>query len=261
VIRLPFHLKVNTDFSLMVGMEAYGGFALYYWLAAAPGLRSRTFAMWSAIGALVLSLIGQIAYHVMAAEHIARPPAGVVGFVSALPVVVLGFAAILVHLVHLDRADAVKLERDAAEAQRLAAEESAVTDERVALRAGLEAERVARQAAEERATVAEQAANEAAEKAAILARKLAAKTPQRGRKRTPQNSRSRTPQGAPATEVPKDIDARAEALAILAAEPGISGAKLAERVGKSERWGQMFRNEMTAKVAPTDTVDGNGGES
>ena len=41
------------------------------------------------------------------------------------------------------------------------------------------------------------------------------------------------------------------ALAILAAEPAISGADLGLRVGKSKRWGQLFKNGL-ATAAPAD---------
>jgi len=43
--------------------------------------------------------------------------------------------------------------------------------------------------------------------------------------------------------------ARSEALAIIAAEPGIKGKDLGPRVGRSERWGQDFKNNL-AITAP-----------
>jgi hypothetical protein len=62
-------------------------------------------------------------------------------------------------------------------------------------------------------------------------------------KKRPASPRSRA--GVPpATEVPKDVDARAEALAILAAEPDISGAQLGLRVGRTGRWGQTFKKNL-----------------
>lgn len=235
VIGLPFRLKVNTDFSLMVGMEAYGGFALYYWLSAATGPRSRAFAMWSAAGALVLSLVGQVAYHVLAAEHVARPPAGVVGFVSSLPVVVLGFAAILMHLVHLDREGAGRTAREAAEA-----------DERTALRAELEALAAEAGALREALAAAQQQAAEDAEKRAILERKLAAQKPVRKRANPPR-AKSATARANQASK--EDVDARTKALEILEAEPRISGAELGLRVGMSKRWGQLNKPELAAMTA------------
>lgn len=267
VIRLPFHLKVNTDFSLMVGMEAYGGFALYYWLSAAPGPRSRAFAMWSAVGALVLSLVGQVAYHVLAAEHVARPPAAVVGFVSSLPVVVLGFAAILMHLVHLDREDADRIVREAGEAARLAAEEAAAADERTALRAELATLAAEVEPLREALAAAQKDAGEANAKAESAAAKLAAQKPNRTRTKAPNagrrkdpnaapNGRSRTaPNAAPETEVPDDFDARAEALEIWLANPGISGKDLGAGVGLGERWGQLRKTEFRNASAGSERSD------
>lgn len=95
--------RMPTDWTLAVVVEAYWGYALYAWLAASPGQRSRRFAMWSAAAVFVLSLIGQAAYHLAARAH-AVPSAAVVVFVTALPVVVLALIAVLVHLRHLDRA-------------------------------------------------------------------------------------------------------------------------------------------------------------
>jgi len=42
---------------------------------------------------------------------------------------------------------------------------------------------------------------------------------------------------------PTPKEARAEADAILAAEPGITGAELGKRVGMGERWGQLRKQE------------------
>jgi hypothetical protein len=43
--------------------------------------------------------------------------------------------------------------------------------------------------------------------------------------------------------------AKRKALRILADEPDISGAKLAERVGMSKRWGQLHKPELVAMAA------------
>lgn len=142
VIQLPFHLAaLSTGFSLAVGMEAYWGYALYVWLAAAPGPRSRAFAMKSAIGAFVLSLLGQIAYHLMLAEHVAATPVAVVVFVAALPVTLLALVAFLIHLMHADRRAAADAERQAvleAERTALRAQLDALTSELEAARADRE---------------------------------------------------------------------------------------------------------------------------
>lgn len=111
----PMLGRFSTDWTLAVGMEAYGGYALYVWLGGAPGPRSRSFAQWSALGAFALSLVGQVAYHLMLAKHITRPPSIVVVFVACLPVVVLALAAILTHLMHADTKTREQVAREAAE--------------------------------------------------------------------------------------------------------------------------------------------------
>ena len=123
--------RIPTDWVLAVAVEAYWGYALYAWLAAAPGPRSRAMAMWSCAVVFVLSLISQVSYHELTA------PAGaatgrrfVIGFASALPVIILALIAVLVHLRHLDRAEAVQAEEAARKAERTAAAEAAAADER-----------------------------------------------------------------------------------------------------------------------------------
>jgi hypothetical protein len=193
------------------------------------------------------SLIGQVLYHEITAPT--GTPLGrrlVIGFVTSLPVVVLALIAVLIHLRHMDREEAVKVaERAAREARHLAAEAEAA-DDRTSLRAALEAERVARNEAQRRAA-------EATARAATLERKLAAT----GGAKRGRNAGAKKPATAarskgandPAAKVPDDVDARAEALAILDAEPDISGAKLGPRVGMSERWGQLLKSEL-ATVPP-----------
>jgi hypothetical protein len=93
-----FHL--NTAITLPVGVESYGTYALFAWLAMKDlGDRTRDFARKSAIGALVLGCLGQIAYHLMAASGWTRAPWFVVMLVSCLPVVTVYFAATLTHLI------------------------------------------------------------------------------------------------------------------------------------------------------------------
>jgi hypothetical protein len=115
--------RIPTDWSLAVGMEAYAGFALWVWLSGAKGKNSRNFACGSAVGALLLSLVVQVSYHLMLASGDHRAPDWLVGFVSALPLIVLTLAAILVHLMHLD-----------AEAARTVVRRAQETDERTLLR-------------------------------------------------------------------------------------------------------------------------------
>ncbi|MFC4943224.1 ABC transporter permease [Pseudonocardia sp. GCM10023141] len=94
---------INSAITLPIGVEAYAAFALRVWLAPPTNLgpgaeRARTFARRSAIGALLLGMTGQIAYHLMTAAGIHVAPWPITAFVSALPVVVLGCGAALAHL-------------------------------------------------------------------------------------------------------------------------------------------------------------------
>jgi hypothetical protein len=91
-------LQVNTAITLPVGVEAYGAYALGAWLSAGARGTARTFARWSAVGALLLGMSGQVAYHLLAAWHASRAPWPVVVAVSCMPVVTLGFGAALTHL-------------------------------------------------------------------------------------------------------------------------------------------------------------------
>jgi hypothetical protein len=84
-------LQLNTAITLPVGVEAYGGYAMGVWADAATPQRVRRFAFWSAFGSLALGLLGQVAFHLLAAAHYARAPWPVVVFVSCIPVAALGF--------------------------------------------------------------------------------------------------------------------------------------------------------------------------
>lgn len=89
---------INTAITLPVGVEAYGAYALGAWLTPDASGRARRFAKWSAIGSLVLGMMGQVAYHLLAAGHAARAPWPVVTLVSCLPVVALALGTALAHL-------------------------------------------------------------------------------------------------------------------------------------------------------------------
>ena len=69
-------LHVDTVVTLPVGVEAYAAFALRAWLASSPVIsdRTRRFARWSAIGSLLLGMVGQVAYHLLTEAHITRAP-------------------------------------------------------------------------------------------------------------------------------------------------------------------------------------------
>jgi hypothetical protein len=90
---------INSAITLPIGVEAYAAFALRVWLSSSGTARARRFAKFSAIGALVLGAAGQVAYHLMSAAGVAKAPWPVTTLVSCLPVVVLGCAAGLTHLV------------------------------------------------------------------------------------------------------------------------------------------------------------------
>ena len=126
--------KMATDWTLAVVVEAYWAYAVYAWLAAPAGRRSRRFAVGSAVGVFALSLIAQSTAPVLA-------DTAVKVLANALPVTILMLVAVLVHLRRADRAEAEEAERqselDAAEARRQAAESS----ELAGLRAELEAAR------------------------------------------------------------------------------------------------------------------------
>ena len=104
------NLRVNTAITLPVGIESYGAYALSSWISGKGSARTRTFAFRSAIGALALGCLGQVAFHLLAAAGWTVAPWPVVMAVACLPVVTLSFAAALVHL---KRADAMAGDSDA----------------------------------------------------------------------------------------------------------------------------------------------------
>lgn len=93
---------INTAITLPIGMEAYAAYALKAWLTPGVPDRARRFARSSAIGALVLGALGQIAYHLMAAAGWTTAPWPVIALVACLPVGVLGMGAGLAHLLRTD---------------------------------------------------------------------------------------------------------------------------------------------------------------
>lgn len=127
------------------------------------------------------------------------------------------------------------------EAQAEAARHAAAEAERDVARAELEGAKSGLQAAQDARADAEARAARAEAEAARLARKLGAQNGgPRARKEGP-----RQPSGA----VPKDVDARAEALAHWLANPDISGASLGLEVGMSKRWGQDRKKEFESHTA------------
>ena len=97
-------LHIDTAVTLPVGVEAYAAFALRAWLTSNPVVsdRTRRFARWSAIAALVLGMAGQVAYHLLTQAGMTRAPWEVTTVVSCLPVLVLGMGSALAHLIRSD---------------------------------------------------------------------------------------------------------------------------------------------------------------
>ena len=97
-------LHVDTAVTLPIGVEAYAAFALRVWLTSNPVVsdRTRRFARWSAIAALVLGMAGQVAYHLLAQAGVTRAPWEVTTAVACLPVLVLGMGSALAHLLRSD---------------------------------------------------------------------------------------------------------------------------------------------------------------
>ncbi len=226
--------RMHTDWILAVVMEAYWAYALYAWLAASPGPRSRSFAMWSCAAVFGLSLIGQVSYHEMTVP--AGMPIGrrvVVGFVTALPVTVLALIAVLIHLRHLDRAEAA----EAGKRSTVQAEMDALRVQVGELTSDLEAAVTARAGAEQRAA-------EALTRAEQLAQKLAAKNAQGKRSPTAQDGGRRSAQ-----EV--DLTTEARALTELDKNPSLRGPRmggeLARRLGVSAATGRRLHAKLTAQ--------------
>jgi hypothetical protein len=118
-------LEINTAITLPVGVEAYAAYAMSVWLGQRR-VTSRTsgFARYSALGALVLGGFGQVAYHLLENAHAAKvakiahdtgrsvadvakqlpaqAPWWITTAVACLPVIVLGLAAALAHMVRHD---------------------------------------------------------------------------------------------------------------------------------------------------------------
>lgn len=236
---------IPTDWVLAVAVEAYWGYALYAWLAAAPGPRSRTMAMWSCAVVFVLSLISQVSYHELTA------PAGattgrrfVIGFASALPVIILALIAVLIHLRHLDRADVVQAEDAARRDERARAEAAAADDERTALRVELEAARAAVEPLQADLETARSELARVTAKAEAAAAKLESMSAQRKRKRTAQQRTTKSAQE-------DDLTTEMRALTEMEKDPSLRGPRmggeLARRLGVSAPTGRRLHAKLTAQ--------------
>jgi hypothetical protein len=95
---------INSAITLPIGVEAYAAYAMSAWLTSAPvSNATRAFARRSAIAALVLGMLGQVAYHLLVSKGAAHAPWLITTAVASLPVLVLGAGASLAHMLHRDR--------------------------------------------------------------------------------------------------------------------------------------------------------------
>ena len=144
------------------------------------------------------------------------------------------------------RAAAEKAIGEATQAQAAVAEATAVHDrlaaELAAARAEVEtAVAAVRSELEAEVQALTSALNDARNKARSSAQKRRASSP-----------RNKAPASPLNPDVLSDFDTQAEALKILAEEPGISGGELGLRLGKSKRYGCILRNRLAPSVPGPD---------
>lgn len=96
-------LVVDLAIALPLGIEAYAAAALWVAVGGLVRGKGRWFAGLSAGIALGLGAFGQATYHLLEVQGITVAPDWVIVFVSVLPVVVLGAAGVLLHLVLEER--------------------------------------------------------------------------------------------------------------------------------------------------------------
>lgn len=92
-------LTINSAITLPIGMEAYSAYALYVWLSGRATDKAMRFARSSALFALVLGTLGQVAYHMLAELGVGSAPMLVTAGVACIPVGVVGLGAALAHMV------------------------------------------------------------------------------------------------------------------------------------------------------------------
>lgn len=241
-----------TDWTLAVTTEAYWGYALYAWLAASAGHRSREFAKWSAAGVFLLSLVGQGAAHLL--KPGTAPAPALVVFVSSLPVIVLALIAVLVHLRQADREEAAAAWRKAKEAEAAAETARAEADERASLRRENAALSAARDAdvsvfqarLDEAASAlasAQQETAQALRRAEALERKLAAGDKPKPRKTAAADPAKSTREAGGDGDISTELAAYME----LRANPNLRkprmGGELARAVGVSGATARRYRDK------------------
>jgi hypothetical protein len=214
-----FHL--NTAITLPVGVEAYGAYALGAWLTPGTPQRARAFARRSAVGALLLGMLGQVVYHLLAAAGAVRAPWPVVVLVSCLPVVTLGFGAGLAHLLRTDggdQAETAGITRVRAEAAAMAEEAAQAAEARIQAAAG--------EAAQAR-DLAAKAAGEARARVHVLEQSLAA---ERSRAETAERELR-----AARTDHPRTGEARTDPVDREAVVAGLAD-QIRDAISSGERW-------------------------
>lgn len=132
----------------------------------------------------------------------------------------------------------------AVRAQATAGRQAEADEELSGLRAKVSALEEARDTAEADLAQTGRRAEAAEAKAERLSRRLGANSGAKGSRNTGAKDEAKS-----RTTVPNDVDARAQALMILAAEPDITGRELGERCGRGERWGQLRKSELAGHVA------------
>lgn len=103
--------SLNSAIVLPLGVEAYSAYALGAYLTSRRlSQETRRFARGSALGSLALGLMGQVAYHLMVARGMHHAPWWVTTAVACIPVIMLGLAASLSHMISRD-GEAVREDR------------------------------------------------------------------------------------------------------------------------------------------------------
>jgi hypothetical protein len=148
--------------------------------------------------------------------------------------------------------------RSAAEAHAAVRRSAEADEELDALRNEVSALQDDRDSTAEALAQAERRAEGAESKAERLGRKLDRTAGAKGNRSGAAAAGGKN-RSAAETAVPKDFDAQAAALAILDAEPDITGRELGERCGRSERWGQDFKKQLATRGADGGSGAGEGG--
>jgi hypothetical protein len=243
VSGFPHYGPVTTGWVLFATTEGFWGYALWSWLAGAPGPRSRRFAMTSAIVMFVLSFVGQEAGHLVATAGRAAPWY-VVAIVTPLPLVAVGLIAILIHLRQADREAAEAAWRKAKASEEAAAIERAEADERAWLRRELEAASAQREADAIALASAQRDLAEALSRADALSVKLEAAS---GRKPARVSAPHARRAASAVSARDGDVTTELQALMELRANPDLRkprmGGALARVLGVSPATGRRYHKQ------------------